>query len=525
MKALWASAWGVLLGCSAASAGAGEYAWQPATAQAAPAVAARPLGVSLGRPAPLGSAVSLSRPVVGDPGIIQTSYSSPLGALGRPIVRLQSPDSGLPAAPTPSWSRMPSGPSGGFAAPAPPVAGGAGTFAATGPVHSQPLTGFACGDGACDDSACCDDPCGMICPDAKCCPCPTSGHRWYGSTEYLLWWISDSHYPPLVTAGNIAQPIPGAIGEPGTTVLYGGNSVNNGPLSGLRFRMGYWFDECETCGLDGSFFFLGPRSTNFLASSSAYPVLGRPFYDVNHQQQSAETVTDPRGAFGSVMVNSSSFLWGGDLNFRRNLCCGCAWRIDGLAGARYLNLSENLDVLEQVHVVPGPLAGQNTGLDSFITQNQFYGGQAGFIAEYRRNRWVVDLRATLAAGDTYSSVQVAGGQTLLPANGGPVQHFPGGLLALPSNEGLRTGNRFSLVPEVGINLGYQMTENLKLFVGYNFLYWTGVVRPGDQINRNLNVNQIPHFPAGPTAPLLPYQPFNATNFWAQGVNIGLQLRY
>ena len=62
------------------------------------------------------------------------------------------------------------------------------------------------------------------------------------------------------------------------TTLFGGDTVTNGPLSGMRVRLGYWFDDCQTCGLEGSFFFLGPcarrtllRRLRCLRQSVAHP--------------------------------------------------------------------------------------------------------------------------------------------------------------------------------------------------------------------------------------------------------------
>ena len=48
-----------------------------------------------------------------------------------------------------------------------------------------------------------------------------------------------------------------------------------------------------------------------------------------------------------------------------------------------------------------------------------------------------------------------------------------------------------MVPEVGINLGFQLTNNLKIYGGYSFLYWTNIVRPGDQIDTTVNPNLVP----------------------------------
>src|SRR5208337_4979978 len=130
----------------------------------------------------------------------------------------------------------------------------------------------------------------------------------------------------------------------------------------------------------------------------------------------------------------------------------------------------------------------------------------------------------LAAGINHETINIQGGQMfVLPT--GTVAAFNGGLLALPSNIGIHQRSSFAVVPEVNLNLGYQLTESLKLFVGYDFLWWSNVVRPGDQIDTTLNINQIPNFVKSPNpGPNRPLVPFKTSDFWAQGMNVGLEYR-
>ena len=75
-----------------------------------------------------------------------------------------------------------------------------------------------------------------------------------------------------------------------------------------------------------------------------------------------------------------------------------------------------------------------------------------------------------------------------------------------------------------------MTDQLKAFVGYNFLYWSNVIRPGDQIDTVIDVNRVPRFvPPGVIVPdagvQRPAVLFRETDFWAQGINFGVQYRW
>jgi hypothetical protein len=372
-----------------------------------------------------------------------------------------------------------------------------------------------------------------------------SGPRFYASAEYLLWDIKDSNFPVLVTTGPPPTPQPpgtpgpgpavAGLGNPSTAILFGGDSVENGLRSGGRFTAGYWFDCCETCGIEASGFFLGQRSIFF---NSALPVLARPFFNIATGQESSEVTALPGTATGSIAIEAPSRLWGAEVDLRHNLCCGCWYRVDGLLGFRYLDLKEGLHIFEDIHVItnsPPFAAGTELQVsDRFDTRNQFYGAQVGLDTELRRGRWSLDLKTKVAIGDVEETVNIAGNFLVLPPPGaGRPQVFNGGLLALTSNSGHFVRDRFAVVPEVGATLGYDLTPHVKLFAGYNFLFWSNVVRPGDQIDRNLNPRLIPEFcksgpaqcPPNNIAVQRPAFEFHETTFWAQGLTAGVEFKY
>src|SRR5262249_22305628 len=74
-----------------------------------------------------------------------------------------------------------------------------------------------------------------------------------GGVDYLLWWVKDGPVPfPLVTTGNTAAAVPGALGQPGTQVLFGSNDVDFGGLSGVRGTLGLWIGPDARCGVEWS---------------------------------------------------------------------------------------------------------------------------------------------------------------------------------------------------------------------------------------------------------------------------------
>src|SRR5204862_7184416 len=146
----------------------------------------------------------------------------------------------------------------------------------------------------------------------------------------------------------------GAIDDPGTRVLFGGD-LDRDPRHGVRLTAGYWLDDCSGKAIEVSGFFLGQSSANFNANSAAFPVLSRPFIvgnpgfmDVNR----VENVTLPGFSTGSIKVEAPSSLWGVEANLRCEWCCGCDYRINALAGARYLNLQEGVTITEDVQTNP-----------------------------------------------------------------------------------------------------------------------------------------------------------------------------
>ena len=77
-----------------------------------------------------------------------------------------------------------------------------------------------------------------------------------------------------------------------------------------------------------------------------------------------------------------------------------------------------------------------------------------------------------------------------------------------------------------LKLTYQLSRAWRLYLGYDFMYWNQVVRPGSQIDRNVNLTQSPLLsPGGTGGPASPGPMFNRSDFWAQGLNLGLELRF
>lgn len=355
--------------------------------------------------------------------------------------------------------------------------------------------------------------------------CGIPGCRsFYASAEYLMWWQKDDSTPPLVTSSPAGVPLNqvGIIGLPTTSVLYSGPA--DYMRSGGRFTFGWWSSHFCNLAFETSFFFLARQSANSVFTSSGDPQLARPFFD-SRGFQNAE-IFSSTDRTGSTNIGTFSELWGIEFNARRNWWCGCKHRLDVLAGYRYLNLREGLGIEEELtFFLAGAPAVQFIEREAFRTRTQFHGGQVGVDGEWRmHNRWWLGWNAKVAMGCAHHVVTIEGSTTRI-ITGGPTETQPGALLASPTNIGRYEISRFAVVPEVGVKLGYDLTDNLRVFVGYNFLYLSSAVRPGDQIDVNVNQSFRPFTGAPGTGPRLPAPLVRTTDYWAQGMTFGLLYRY
>jgi hypothetical protein len=206
-----------------------------------------------------------------------------------------------------------------------------------------------------------------------------------------------------------------------------------------------------------------------------------------------------------------------------------------LLGYRYLELRDHLGVTEELTTIGGvdeTTANENPSSslyvqDEFDTKNEFQGGQIGMSLAVNRNRWWLQVTPKIGFGTTFETANVYGNTITTDALGTERSYPQVGLLAQPSNFGNHSDQKFAVVPEVGLTLGYQLTPRLEATFGYSFLYWSNVARAGDQIDFDVNSTYIPapgsnvNF-SGANRPAFVFQ---QTSYWVQGINFGLGYRW
>ena len=86
---------------------------------------------------------------------------------------------------------------------------------------------------------------------------------------------------------------------------------------------------------------------------------------------------------------------------------------------------------------------------------------------------------------------------------------------------------FAVAPEVGVNLGFALSNSCRVFAGYSFTYLSSVARPAEQVDRSVNLGLIPTSPSFGTSnnPAAPRAVFQSTDFWAHGINLGAAFRF
>jgi hypothetical protein len=385
------------------------------------------------------------------------------------------------------------------------------------------------------------------CPDH---PAPLiSGRRGWFDADYLVWWLKGMpNNNILVTAGSAGDPVPGALGSngPNSVIVFGGEHLNENAVSGARFSAGFWIDRDQTFALEGRGFFLASVSSSNVATANqtGNPLLAIPFHDVNLAAfgplggESAALVSSNLVRTGGVDLAAHENLWGAEGNVVYTLCPGFAFNIRLLAGYRHLDLEEDLTLQQGLFPINSGLSNslmfngtavQPPGsigiIDSFHTHNQFNGGQLGFQTNLVRGRCFAQLTGRVALGATQEDVSIAGASSLFQPGQATVT-VPGGLFTQRSNIGNFSNSRFAVVPEGELRVGYRFNRFLNASIGYTFLYWSSVVRPGDQVERTINSSQVPTLSRGPlNGPTAPAPLLQTTDFWAQGLSFSLGLTY
>jgi hypothetical protein len=339
------------------------------------------------------------------------------------------------------------------------------------------------------------------CAAAACATCPPPGPICWGSADYLFFFLKPASVPPPLTVNGVA-PIGGIAGAPGTFLL-ASSDTDYGTFAGLRVIVGGWLNKYKDVGAEASGFVLENR----VVHASLTPVVNLP----------PGLAVPP---LGSVTTRENARLWGGGFDGLFRLTATRRYSVDALAGFRFLSLEEGLSVTTMTPPTPAGLPlfiGTN---DRFSTQNRFYGGDVGLRLGYNCGPFFATLTGRVSLGSVHEAVAVDSTRTVLGPAAAPIV-LPGGFLAGTGNNGRYTRDEFAVMPEVGLKAGVKLTSHVLVTGGYDFLYLSRVVRPGDQLDPAGIAARLTGAPAAASTGV----PFTRTDFYAHGASVGLTLTY
>lgn len=377
------------------------------------------------------------------------------------------------------------------------------------------------------------------------CASPRSRGILTGTAEFVLWFFPKTKEESVASGVTLLDERANPLIPVVPINRLGEEQFERHITNGARFSLGYWLTEClpsapdnsiRTLGAEVTFFFVGQRSVTFENNFS--PTLVRPFFDLNNRRDSAVPIAVPGLSTGTLSATAERDLWGIEANVWRNLCYDfpeTVISLEALAGVRYVEFDPNITISASTvydRVIQGfPLfqafAGNRIEMrELFATRNQFIGPQAGLCGKLIFEDLVVRATAKLALGVTEQELHIEGNEVRTFADGTQTVS-QGALLALPSNIGRFHRTKFGFVPEFSLDLLYPVSSHLNFQFGFSALHWNRVLRASDQIDRVIDITQIPNFPpAGRVAPTGFNQPnvsFIQTDLWLLGTRIGVEI--
>lgn len=366
------------------------------------------------------------------------------------------------------------------------------------------------------------------------------GRLWL-APELLFWSTSGNSLPALVTSSPAGTPAAqaGVVGQPGTTILSGNDWAPGAFRPGGRITVGYWLDPTQHDGIDAQYFQLADAtSTGTYTNQGGTVLLARPYVDATTGQQASVLLpppntlpADPALLSRAITATQDTSWQGFDLLYRRSLSCDLLHRRWLVGGYRFLQLNDNLSVIDQSTVSTGSPGGfPSTSIlatDLFSARTQFHGGELGLIEKWWYDRWGFQLLGKMALGGSFYDTDIGGmtTTTVTPSAGGipTATSTAGSVLSQPTNIGNYGASSFAAVGELGATVDWAIWSQCRLSVGYTFLWWSQVARAAAQVDPSVNPTQFP--PGTLSGAAAPDYNLRTTDFWGQGLNLGFEYQF
>ena len=349
----------------------------------------------------------------------------------------------------------------------------------------------------------------------------------WASGEYQILWTQNANTPPLIVR------VPAQFNPNSANTFLDSQKINEFPgkrdlkydsLNGFRVSAGVRIQP--QLAIDGNYF-----STERVSREDTFAGSGLPGMDgIAREYIQAGTGSNislfaalPGQYSGFVSAKTDLRTWGLDSNVRWDSYHFFVDRSELMAGFRYFELSENLSIHDSSTFGDGS---RLTVSDSFQSRNQFYGGQVGMHSRIYGTVWSIDFINKYAIGGVRQEVRAVGSNSIFSPAGVESQEA-GGLYARGANIGTFNRNRFAVMGESAILLGYNVTQNCRLHFGYNATWISSVIRATEVIDPTVNDQGVRYITqtSQSTSKSPVFQWNRASDFYVQGLTFGVTIGY
>lgn len=381
-----------------------------------------------------------------------------------------------------------------------------------------------------------------------------------GNLSYFGVQPKDAERPgfPIVTSKELVlidnpvtgRPFQGELSGPATQTLYDDDETGYGFASGFNGDVGGWFGRSSRFGLELNGLYV-PETTTSQAfrSRNENSFLSVPYFNTALNSEYSvvigQTLAGNPASRGIVDIGSSIDFWGigGGLQMRDMIDCDEV-EFEFVAGFRYLSLNERFWIDYDTDPTVDTFFGQGTlasylfaggtapafgsrihAQDDVQTENDFYGLDLGVKASLEMlPNLTVKLAPSIALGAMVQDVNIFGSGMAWQPNGGMLR-TPYGVFTRPGGVGSWSETEFAVVPQIDLEFSYDVGHGISLFAGYSFLYVSSYASAGDQLDRRIDapIGPTGSYTASPRAASRPE--LETTDFWANGVNLGLRFTF
>jgi hypothetical protein len=178
-------------------------------------------------------------------------------------------------------------------------------------------------------------------------------------------------------------------------------------------------------------------------------------------------------------------MYGAEAYGRLRLLEGKGYRSDLIGGFSHFGIEEGLTLNVQTTQTDDENGLQNEVLtfnDQIETENQFFGGQIGFLTSVGRGAWTLTALTKVHLGDMEQTFRYAGNRSRNTFADNDAGIF--GASFENVDQAQLSQNNFTFAPEANLKLSFKMRPHVRFSVGYSFIMWDDVLLLGDNLNRN-----------------------------------------